>query len=105
MSRLLSRFSRDNHGALSQRWAIVAGSIGIVCVVGSHLIDAGLRNGTIPTVLVRRGVLPARLQTSAAPSANPVRQTAAGVDYEATASIPSAAAASRLDPCTSPAKP
>lgn len=104
MASLLSRFRRDERAALSQRWAVFAGGLGVVCVVCTHLIDAGLRNGTIPTILVRSGVLPARPQTSEVPSSNPVKEAAAGIDYEGTASIPSAQTISRVDPCTNPMK-
>lgn len=106
MVGFLLRFSRDIRGTGAERWAVMAGVIGLVCVLATHLLDAGLRNGTVPTILVQRGPSPATvLAGMPTPSQTSVKQSMAGVDYTATASIPSIAAGTRLDPCTGQPKP
>ena len=106
MVRFLLRFARDVRGTGAERWAVTAGVVGLLCVVCTHLLDAGLRNGTVPTILVQRGPAPAAvLAGMPTPSQTSVKQSVAGVDYTATASIPSIAAGTRLDPCTGQPKP
>ena len=106
MVRFLFRFAQDVRGTGAERWAVIAGVVGLLCVLGTHVLDAGLRNGTVPTIVVQRGTSPATVLAGLpTPSQTSVRQSVAGVDYTATASIPSIAAGTRLDPCTGEPKP
>lgn len=106
MVRFLIRFARDVRGTGAERWAVMAGFVGLLCVVGTHLLDTGLRNGSLPTILVQRSPSPASvLAGMPTPSQTSVKQSVGGIDYTATASIPSIAAGTRLDPCTGQAKP
>ena len=105
MVRHLLHFARDARGTSSERWAIIAAVAAVACVLGTHLLDAGLRNGAVPTIVVQRSLVPKIVQTAAAPPETSVRQVAPGIDYTATGSIPAIAAGTRLDPCTGQAKP
>ena len=106
MAHLLRQFARDVRGTGAERWAVTAGIVGLLCVLCTHLLDAGLRSGAVPTILVQRSPSPAMvLAGMPTPSQTSVKQSTAGVDYTATASIPSIAAGTHLDPCTGQPRP
>lgn len=74
-------------------------------MLGTHLLDARLRSGTVPTIVVQRSLVPRLEPISPAWAETSVRQVAPGIDYTATGSIPAIAAGTRLDPCTGQPKP
>lgn len=106
MAHRIARFLRDTRGTTPERWAIIASVAGVICVVGTHMLDIAVKNGAVPAMVLSRdasGNNPSSL-IGAGSSVTSVKQTAAGIDYTATASIPSIAAANHLDPCTGKAK-
>ena len=79
---LFSKFLNDRRGDAVGRYALIAGALAFVSVVGTHYLSIATRDGGSVLVAMFR------------PAKSP------GVDYTATASIRRQAGQTVLDPCT-----
>ena len=89
-----ARFRRDARGSLAERWAMIAGSIAVVCVVSANLAATAAKRGMLPEIVWHTGA-----GTRVADRA-PSPRLPGTIDYTVTASIASPSAVTRLDPCT-----
>ena len=94
IARLLRPFGADIRGGMVERWATIAGAIGVTCVVSANLVASAAKHDMLPQLVWH---VNDKIQTA---YAAPAPGAAGSIDYMATASIASPSATTRLDPCT-----
>lgn len=94
------RFIRDTRGTMPERWAMIVGGVAVFCVFGTHMFDQAMRHGVVTQFVQSNSRDLAEASRKSPLSTLTTRQqTAAGIDYTATASIAGSNEV-HLDPCT-----
>ena len=94
IARPLQTFVGDARGSMVERWATIAGAIGVTCVVSANLVASAAKHDMLPQLVWHTN------DKAQIAYAAPAPRPSGSIDYTVTASIASPSATTRLDPCT-----